>query len=95
MRSRSRRRRLKVDQPPIPTVGTVERGPQVPSQRGGGINGTIRDTVHEVAADMAGEPAPKVLAELLSRLQHRLPGITFSNESLREYARAISQSREP
>jgi hypothetical protein len=92
---RRRRKKLPVDQPPLPSTEVVERHePLVPPQRGTNLPATIRATVREVAVDMSGEPAPEVLAELLRRLQQRLPGITFQNETLRGYAQAISEGRE-
>jgi hypothetical protein len=90
---RRRKKKLAVHQPPIPPIEEINQG-TVPRQRAG-IHDTLHQTVREVHADMAGQATPEVLDELVLRLRTALPGITFNNQSLRDYAQAISEDHQP
>jgi len=66
-----------------------------PTRRGVSVLAVMADVVAQLREEMPGADTADIVAELVSRLETALPGITFNRDALRAHAEAIHRLPVP
>ena len=80
-------KKLPVPQERLP--GEVPSQSRGPVHRDVNVPAVVAAVVAELEPEMAGADAADVAAELVSRLERELPGVTFNRDALRDHAESI------
>ena len=83
------RKKLPVPQEGLPSEVPAQRRPV---RRNVNVPAVVAALVADLEVEMPGAPAADIVAELLSRLENALPGVTFNHDSLRAHAEDIQRA---
>jgi hypothetical protein len=79
---------------PVPQVGLPSEVPvqRRPVRRNVNVPTVVAALVADLHVEMPGAPPADIVAELLSRLETVLPGVTFNHDALRAHAESIHRA---
>ena len=79
---------------PVPQMGLPSEMPaqRRPVRRNVNMPAVVAALVADLHVEMPGAPAVDIVAELLSRLETVLPGVTFNDDALRAHAESIHRA---
>lgn len=83
------RKKLPVPQERLPSEVPAQSSP---ARREVNAPAVVAALVADLEVEMSGAPAADIVAELLTRLETALPGVTFNHDSLRAHAESINRA---